>query len=248
MLLSPVLFPVLLEWSGLVSGKFILSTTRLPLLYSLLFSFIIPSFLPMVSWRINTGIGVCNAHTGRFRKALFAGNNPLSSWIWAHPWWPGWDWTCGFVVVYWCVFGCGWFVVTMFRRNGSLGSFSESIPPESDHLKLTSQLDSAMPASEGGSGEPRFVEWFWDLLKFNIVLSVNVCRQASCFEGCGGRFVMFLWSELYNPSLLILYVLWTALCGRRIVTCYSQQGEQNCHIKPWVDSSLVFCYRPYFFH
>lgn len=155
-----MLYPVLLGWSGLVSGKFILSTIRFPLLYSLLFSFIIPSFLPMVSWRINTGIGVCDAHTGRFRKALFVGNNPLLAWTWAHPWWPGWNWTCGFVVACWCVFGCGWFVVTMFCRNGSLGSFSESIPPESGHIKLTSQFDSAMPASKGGSGEPRFVEWF----------------------------------------------------------------------------------------
>jgi len=120
--------------------------------------------------------------------------------------WPGWDWACGFVVVCWCVFDCGWFVVNMFCRNGSLGSFSESIPPESDYIKLTSQSDSGVPASEGGSGI------FWDLLKFKRLhckrsASVNVCRQASCFEGCGGRSVVSLWSELYNPSSLILCVL-----------------------------------------
>lgn len=201
-----MLYLILLGWSGLVSGKFILSTIRLPLLYSLLFSFIIPSFLPMVSWRINTGIGVCDAHTGRFRKALFVGNNPLSAWTWAQPRWPGRDWTCGFVVLCWCVFGCGWFVVTMYCRNGSLGSFSESIPPESGHIKLTSQFDSANASFKGWIRRATFCGMILRL-KFNIVLSVNVCRQASCFEGCGGRFVMFLWSELYNPSLLILYVL-----------------------------------------
>ncbi len=123
-------------------------------------------FLSVVSWRINTGIGVCDAHTGRFRKALIAGNNPLLAWTWNRSEWPGWDWVCGSVLMcVWLWLFCGDHVLQKWKPLVFFRIYSTRVRPyKVDFTVGLCQLQWVDPES--------LVLWndFWDLFKFNIVL------------------------------------------------------------------------------